>query len=598
MGGVHPIPPVAQSAYFRERAHLRSTPIRGDVRRGRFRFVAIAPIMLVEETSSDTLQGGHHARSRHPQRSDRRRRRRPAGSTSTPINDGQVTWDPYLSPSGWHGVTTVVMGNCGVGFAPAAPDRHDWLIGLMEGVEDIPGAALAEGIRWNWQSFPKYLDAIDAMPRALDVGAQVPHGAVRAYVMGERGARNQEPTTDDIARMADIVEQGLRAGALGFSTSRTMLHRAIDGEPVPGTFAGADELMGLGMAMGRAGHGVFELATDFGIGGMQGRFADELDWMTRVAAETGCTVTFILGQSDRAPEEWRRLLKLTGAARARGADVRALVAARPAGLLLGLQSSLHPFMAHPTYARLADLPLAERVAALRRPEVRDALLAEETGFTGSFNPTVATSFHKMFPLGDPPDYEPGPEQSIAAIARRQGRGPAAVCLEHLLHRDGHELLYYPLLSYTDGDFEAIREMLESPDTVLSLSDGGAHCGLICDASTPSYLLTHWVRDRSRGPRLPLQTVVRYQTRDTALSYGLKDRGLLAPGLKADLNVIDLERLRLSPPHMVADLPADGRRLVQPVDGYLATVVAGEVTYQDGEATGAMPGRLVRGPQAA
>jgi len=289
---------------------------------------------------------------------------------------------------------------------------------------------------------------------------------------------------------------------------------------------------------------------------------------------------------------------MTEAARARGAEVRPLVAARPAGLLLGLQSSLHPFQMHPTFRKLADLPLEGQVAELRRPEVRNALLGEKSGFAGQFNRVVAESFDKMFPLGDPPDYEPGPEKSIAAIARREGRDPAAVCLDHLLRRDGREFLYYPLFSYTDGDFEALRAMLESPDSILSLSDGGAHCGLICDASNPSFLLTHWVRDRKRGQRLPLGQVVRYQTRDTALSYGLRDRGLLAPGLKADLNVIDLDNLAVKPPHMVHDLPANARRLVQPVEGYLATVVSGALTYERGEATGALAGKLIRGPQQA
>ncbi len=512
--------------------------------------------------------------------------------------DGQVTWDPHLSPSGWHGVTTAIMGNCGVGFAPAAPDRHDWLIGLMEGVEDIPGSALAEGIEWSWESFPEYLDALDVMSRSIDVGAQVPHGAIRAYVMGEPGANNQPAEADDMAAMAEIVEEGLRAGALGFSTSRTMLHRSIDGVPVPGTFAGADELLAIGRGMKRAGHGVFELATDFGLGGMGGRFGEDMDWMVELARETGLLVTFILGQADRNPNEWRDILKLTRAARGGGADVRALVAGRPAGLLLGLQSSLHPFMAHPTYMRVSKLPLAERVAALNDPGNRAAILAEETTFTGTFNPTVATSFDKMFPLGDPPDYEPTQDKSIAAIAQRMGKPANEVCLDHLLGRGGKDLLYYPLVSYTDGNFEALREMLESEDTILSLSDGGAHCGLICDASMPSYMLAHWVRDRVRGPRLGLEQAVKYQSRDTALSYGLADRGLLAEGLKADINVIDLERLRIAPPHMVNDLPAKGQRLVQEVEGYVATVNCGQVTYRDGEATGAMPGKLIRGPQAA
>ncbi|MBT5081154.1 MAG: amidohydrolase family protein [Rhodospirillaceae bacterium] len=511
--------------------------------------------------------------------------------------DGQVTWDPHLTPSGWHGVTTAIMGNCGVGFAPVAPDAHDQLIRLMEGVEDIPGSALAAGIKWDWESFPEYLDALDAMPRSLDVGTQVPHGAIRTYVMGDRGATNQPANPDDMAGMADIVEQGLKAGALGFSTSRTMLHRSLDGEPVPGTFAGADELMAIGQGMKRAGHGVFELATDFGLGGMGGKFGEDMDWMVRLAKDTGLLVTFILGQADTVPDEWREILKLTRAARGTGADVRALVAGRPAGLLLGLQSSLHPFMEHPTYKRFAHLPLAERVAALSTPENRAALLSEKSGFTGRFNPTVATSYDKMFPLGDPLDYEPTQDKSIAAIASREGRSGKEVCLDYLLSRDGKEMLYYPLISYSNGDFEVLREMLENEDTLLSLSDGGAHCGLICDAAMPSYLMTHWVRDRTRGPRLGLEQAVKYQTRDTALSYGLKDRGLLAEGLKADLNVMNLDDMRLKPPYMIDDLPANGRRLVQEVDGYLATVSGGEVTYRDGVATGAMPGKLIRGPQA-
>jgi len=512
--------------------------------------------------------------------------------------DGQVTWDPHLTPSGGHGVTTAIMGNCGVGFAPAAPDRRDWLISLMEGVEDIPGSALAEGIKWTWESFPEYLDSLEKMPRSIDIGAQVPHGAVRAYVMGERGARNQPAEPEDITQMADIVEQGLKAGALGFTSSRTMLHRSVDGEPVPGTFAGADELIGIARGMKRAGHGMFELATDFSLGGMGGRFGEDIDWMVEMAAETGLPVTFILGQADHAPGEWREILGLTRAARAKGADIKALVAARPAGLLLGLQSSLHPFMAHPTYKKYANLPISERVKALGSPDNRAALLAEKTEFTGVFNPTVASSFHKMFPLGDPPDYEPTEDTSIAALAAREGRSANEVCLDYLLGNDGTELLYYPLINYTDSNFEVLREMLQDDGTVLSLSDGGAHCGLICDASMPSFLLTHWVRDRTRGPRLSLEQAVKYQTRDTALSYGLADRGLLQVGLKADLNIIDFDNLRLHPPHMVNDLPAQGQRLIQSADGYLATILSGEISWRHGEATGAMPGKLIRGPKAA
>lgn len=510
--------------------------------------------------------------------------------------DGQVTWDPYLTPSGWHGVTTVVMGNCGVGFAPARSDKRDWLIGLMEGVEDIPGTALAEGIEWQWESFPEYLDALERMPRALDVGTQVPHGAVRAYVMGERGAYNEASTADDIQAMSDIVEQGLRAGALGFSSSRTMMHRAVDGEPVPGTFAGYEELMGIGRACGRVGHGVFEIATDFAIGGMDGRFRDDVVWMRDLSKETGLPVSFILSQSDRGPDDWRKIIAWAEAAVADGANLRLQVGVRPAGMLLSLEGSMHPFMWHPTYQAIAGLPLAERMARLEETATRSRLLAETSGATGKFNAYFANNFDGMYPLGDPPDYEPTGEQSIAGIAARQGRAPQDVLLEQMLAREGRGLIYYPLLNYSDKNFDALREMLLHPLAMVSLSDGGAHCGLICDASSPTYMLTHWARDRVRGQRLALEKVVQLQTQGTAQVYGLADRGVLVPGMKADVNVIDLDALHLHAPEMVHDLPAQGRRLLQRVDGYKATVVSGEPTYIDGEATGAMPGALIRGPQ--
>jgi len=507
--------------------------------------------------------------------------------------DGQVTWDPYLTPSSWHGVTTVVMGNCGVGFAPARPDRHQWLIGLMEGVEDIPGTALAEGIDWQWESFPEYLDAIARMPRAIDVAAQVPHGAVRAYVMGERGAKNEPATSDDVAEMARIVREALAAGALGFSTSRTLLHRAIDGEPVPGTFATEHELLGIGRALGEVGHGVFELASDLA------PETAEFAWMEKLAAETGRPVTFACLQNDFDPEQWRRSLAAVDAAAARGARVVPQVAGRPTGLLLGLQSSFHPFATHPTYrAELAALPLAERVRRMRDPAVRARLLAEQPGPNLPITQFVAASLHKLFPLGDPPDYEPAPEKSVKAMAEREGRAPQEVAYDLLLARDGRELLYFPLLNYAGFDFAAIHEMLLHPRAVIGLSDGGAHCGIICDASMPTFLLTHWVRDRQRGPRLPLEHVVHMQTANTAALFGLADRGRLAPGLRADVNVIDLENLRIDPPEMVFDLPASSRRLVQRGAGYRMTVQHGEVIFEDGEPTGALPGQLIRGAQAA
>ena len=506
--------------------------------------------------------------------------------------DGQVTWDPYLTPSSWHGVTTVVMGNCGVGFAPARPDRRTWLIGLMEGVEDIPGTALAEGIDWQWESFPEYLDALERMPRAIDVGAQVPHGAVRTYVMGERGAKNEPATPDDVAAMARIVHEALAAGALGFSTSRTLLHRAVDGEPVPGTFANEQELLGIGRALGAAGHGVFELASDLA------PETREFAWMEALSAETGRPVTFACLQNDLDPVQWRRSLAAVDAAARRGARVVPQVAGRPTGLLLGLQSSFHPFADHPTYRReLAALPLAERVRRMREPEMRARLLAERPASPLPIVQYIASSLHKLFPLGDPPDYEPGPEKSVRALAERTGRSPQEVAYDLLLAREGRELLYFPLLNYANGDFEPIREMLLHPRAVIGLSDGGAHCGIICDASMPTFLLTHWVRDRRRGARLPLEHVVRMQTADTAALFGLADRGRLEVGLRADVNVIDFENLRIDPPEMVYDLPAGSRRLVQRGHGYRMTIQGGEPIFEDGEPTGALPGRLIRGPQA-
>jgi N-acyl-D-aspartate/D-glutamate deacylase len=457
----------------------------------------------------------------------------------------------------------------------------------MEGVEDIPGTALAEGMSWNWETFPEYLDELDRMPRVMDVAALVPHGAVRAYVMGERGASNEEATAADVAAMAEIVAEAIRAGAAGFSTTRTVLHRAKDGQLAAGTTASPDELLGIGDAMGAAGGGVFELASDMVVP------ADEFAWMAELSRRSGRTVTFNCLQSDVWPEQWRELLQLADEANATGAHVVPQVAGRPACLLFGLESSVHPFIANPTYRRLADLPLAERVARMRTPEVRAAILAEQID-VGDFGNHLLRSFHKLFPLGDPPDYEPAPSSSVAAIADREGRPAAEVAYDLLLQRDGHELLYFPLLGYSHGDFGALQSMLEHPGTVLGLGDGGAHCGLLCDASLPSYMLTHWVRDRDRGERLGLERVVAMQTSETAALYGYGDRGVLAPGFRADVNVVDLDGLRLAPPEMVHDLPAGGRRLIQRANGYGATLCAGVPVRLDDEATGERPGHLLRG----
>ena len=506
--------------------------------------------------------------------------------------DGQATWDPDVTPSSWHGVTTIVMGNCGVGFAPAdpAPDRRQWLIQLMEGVEDIPGTALDEGMTWNWESFPDYLDELERLPRVLDVSALVPHGPVRAYVMGERGGRNAEATPDEIAQMAALVREAIEAGAVGFSTTRTLLHRAKDGELAAGTTASADELIGIGMAMGDAGAGVFEVASD--MFDAEGEFA----WMTQISQETGRPVTFGCLQDDLRPEHWRHLIELSEAANAAGAQLVPQVAGRPACLLLGWESTAHPFMFHPAYQAVGKLPFAERIAELRKPEVRSAILGKEHEIVGLG--AFLSNFHKLYVLGDPPEYEPDPSRSVAAIAEQQGRPAAEVCYDLMLEDDGHALLYVPILGYTHGDFRALREMLVQPGTVLGLGDGGAHCGILCDASLPTYMLSHWARDRSRGERLSLEQAVRLQTRQTAELYGFDDRGLLAPGYLADVNVIDFDALAIDAPEMVYDLPAGGRRLIQRARGYVATVKRGVVVRENDQATGERPGRLVRGPQPA
>ena len=500
--------------------------------------------------------------------------------------DGQVTWDPELTPSSWHGVTTLVMGNCGVGFAPVRPGQEDFLIELMEGVEDIPGTALHEGIEWRWESFPEYLDALERMERVLDVAAQVPHCALRAYVLGER-AHDLDVSDDEIGEMARLTKEALRAGAIGFSTSRTILHRSRHGL-VPGTHSRPEELLALGGALGQAGHGVFEMVSD-----LQGQEPD-LSWMKAFCRQTGRVLTVALAQSPMQPTAWRETLARVAELDREGLRVVPQVPCRPTGMLFGLQSSFHSFITHPTYRDLlAELPLAERVARLRDPDIRARILAEEPAVTNPIARALMANWAFIFPLGDPPDYEPAPETSAAATAAREGRRPEEVVYDWMLAREGQVFLFAPLANYVDADFEALREMMLHPNTVLGLSDGGAHCGLICDASMPTFLLTHWVRDRRRGERIPLEQAVRLQTANTARVYGLTDRGTLEVGKKADLNLIDLDALHLHAPRMVFDLPASGRRLVQRADGYRATVVSGTVTYENGEATGARPGRLVR-----
>jgi N-acyl-D-aspartate/D-glutamate deacylase len=511
--------------------------------------------------------------------------------------DAQATWDPHLTPSGLHGVTTAVCGNCGVGFAPVKNDEHDFLIGLMEGVEDIPGAALSAGIAWDWETFPEYLDALDRASLALDLGTQVPHGSVRAYVMGERGANNEPATTDDIAAMASVVSEGITAGALGFSTSRTILHTAVNGDPVPGTFAAEDELFGIGRALGKLGRGVFELAGAGAAGEDVLAPKREMDWMRRLSAEIQRPVTFALLQVDAAPDLWREMFDLAEEAATEGAMIYPQVAGRPFGVLIGHQSDFNLLSKRPTYAALSELAWDERMAQLRDPQIRAKILSEEMELEDPLEAYVYSAFDKVFKLGEPLNYEPAPEESVAAMAEREGRQPVEVLYDLMLEKDGRELLLFPLLNYSEMSCDPIYEMIHHPRAVLGLGDGGAHCGVICDASIQTFMLSHWVRDRTRGERIPVELAVKRMTSDTAKLYDLMDRGILAAGMKADVNLIDLDNVALELPEMVYDLPAGARRLMQRARGYEATLVSGEVIMEGGQPTDARPGRLLRGAQA-
>ena len=507
--------------------------------------------------------------------------------------DAQVTWDPWVTPSSWHGVTTVVMGNCGVGFAPAAADRHEWLIELMEGVEDIPGSAMTEGITWEWTSFPEYLDAVGATPKVLDVGAQIAHGPLRAFVMGDRGAANEPATEADGLAMAALVEDALRAGALGFSTSRTPLHRSKDGELVPGTSAAADELLAIGDALARAGHGVFQFAPDHARVPVH-----EWPWMEALARRSGRTVSVNLNQPDQDPDVWRSVLELLEGADAGGLDIVAQVAGRSIGILYCLHGSVHPLLFHPAYAEVADLPMPARLDALADPARRRRLVHEVPDDGGFFQRVVLDKVDRMWPVDGPDiDYEPDTSTSIAAVARHRDTTPMEVLLDQLTSDDGNGMVYAPFFNYSYGDLSMTYEATLHPQTRLGLSDAGAHCGAICDGGTPTFMLTHWARDRRRGPTIPLEYIVHRQTQQTAALYGLHDRGMVAPGQRADLNVIDFDGLSFGLPRMAFDLPAGGRRLVQRAQGYAATFVAGVQTVADDQFTGALPGRLIRGPQA-
>ncbi|MEE4317885.1 MAG: D-aminoacylase [Erythrobacter sp.] len=514
--------------------------------------------------------------------------------------DGQATWDQEMAPSSWHGVTTVIMGNCGVGFAPAKPDRHEWLISLMEGVEDIPGTALAEGITWDWETFPEYLDALEKLPRTVDIGTHVPHGAVRAYVLGDREQPGAVPTAADIAEMSRIVEEGVRAGALGFSTSRTVLHKSVDGELVPGTTATPEELVAIGKAMGRAkaagGHAVFEMASDLK------REWNEFQWMGKLSREAGIPVTFAALQSIAKEMPLDEQIAMMRAENDNGANIVAQIALRGNGIIMAWQGTVNPFAFRPSWQAIKELPWAEQKAKLLDPAFKAQLLAEPNDYSEApmdiigVVMVITQGWALQYEMDPDFDYEPGPEASVNARAQAAGIDAQEYAYDLLCRDDGKGFIYLPILNYAEGNLDFLHPLQHADDTVNSLSDGGAHCGTICDAASPTFMLEHWVKSRRRGERISLEQAIKRQCRDTAVLYGLEDRGVIAPGYLADLNVIDLVRLKLGKPWLAFDLPAGGKRLLQKAEGYVATIKSGVVTFREGEWSGATPGGLIRGPQ--
>jgi N-acyl-D-aspartate/D-glutamate deacylase len=515
--------------------------------------------------------------------------------------DGQITWDDTLEPSASHGVTTIVTGNCGVGFAPVLPERREQLVQLMEGVEDIPGVAMTEGMTWDWVTYPDYLDALEKREWSMDVGTQITHGALRVWVMGDRAVGDTTPTVAEVDEMAALVAEAVHAGALGFSTSRTFSHRAPDGNFVPGTFATADELWPIAAAASAAGRVVFQLAPLGTTSQDPEEVLKELDWMRRLSLEFGITVSPVLAQIPTNPGLYREVLDGALAARADGAVVIPQVSAKSQGLLLGLLTS-HAFMRRPTFVALSQAhegDLAALVTQLRRPEIRAAILGEEDlAPTGALFEGIAGFAQGasaiIFPITEAVEAEPSAEMSVAALAASRGVSALEVTYDLMLEQDGRALLMAAINNYGGGGLDGVHDMLTHPASVIGLSDAGAHCGLLVDASMPTMLLTHWVRDRTRGPRIALEAAVKMQTSETADLYGLGDRGRLSAGLRADINIIDLEHLRLLPPEVLHDLPAGSRRLVQRAQGYRATIVAGTVTREHDADTGARPGRLIRG----
>jgi N-acyl-D-aspartate/D-glutamate deacylase len=503
--------------------------------------------------------------------------------------DGQVTWSNRITPSSDHGVTTAVMGNCGVGFAPVRPNDHDRLMRLMEGVEDIPEPVLLAGLPWTWESFPEYVNWLATRSYDMDVGPLLPHAALRVYVMGERGANREPATAEDIRQMAALTRDAIKAGALGFSTSRTLNHRTSDGDYTPTLKAGENELEAIAKAMQDAGGGVMQFVLDIET------IEHDLPMLLGISERTGCPVSFSVTQNDRNPQRWRQTMQQIGEARARGLKVTAQIAARAVGIMLGLELTRHPFRSRPSYMAIADLPLAERVRLMRDPALKAKILAEESAPDDDFAGRLK-DYGRVFHLGNPPDYEQPAEKAIGPRARAEGVNPESIAYDAMLEDEGRGMLYMPALNYSEASLDPLYEMMQHPAAIPGLSDGGAHCGIICDASFPTFLLSHWARDRSRGEKLPLEHIVALQTRRAAEAFGLFDRGLIAPGYKADINVIDFEHLRLDPPRVAYDLPMGGRRLVQRAEGYDAIIVSGTVTQRNGQSTGALPGRIVLGRQ--
>jgi N-acyl-D-aspartate/D-glutamate deacylase len=504
--------------------------------------------------------------------------------------DAQATWDPTFDPSSGHGVTTVIMGSCGVGFAPVKPEKRDWLIALMEGVEDIPGAAMVEGIKWGWETFPEYLDILDKQNFAVDVGCQVPHGAVRGYVMGERGAANETATDDDIAAMRTIVAEGLKAGAFGFSTSRTIIHKALDGRPMPGTFAEEKEVFGIAQAIKDAGHGLVQLASQ------HETLAADIKWLDRLSTDLDSVVCVNFSQIDSQPNLWREILHYFDT-RPDSSKLYAQVSGRAIGIVMGWSCTAHPFATYPTWLNeLMHMDPIERRQKLLSAEMKEQLLSEQPISIGPFEDFITQRFDRMFVMDSSPNYEPEYSDSIAGIAERSKKTPQEVAYDYLCKSEGLGLLYFPLFNYADGNIESLREMILNPRTRIGLGDGGAHCGAICDSSIPTSNLTFWTRDRHRGEKFSVEEMVKKQTSETADLFGLGDRGRLKEGLKADINLIDYDNLKLQCPKVVYDLPAGGRRIVQRAEGYVRTLKSGVTTFKNGVHTGQLPGGLLRGPR--